>query len=168
MDSNIILQSLIASVVSSAVVSSIVTAYLKNKNDLKKRKVVVYTDFLEQYRKIFPLGDLGLPDENKSEAQNFSGANFISWRKIKQPEILKLERSYYPLVIIGSGDVTMRAYTIMKNIQRAIIFIDKAEYEIAVTHLKNARDLYLELMADMANDIQGFRRYKIKYKSIQT
>ena len=56
MDWTIILQALIVSAFSSAIVASIVTSFLENRSDLRKRKIAAYVDFLEQYNKAVRLG----------------------------------------------------------------------------------------------------------------
>ena len=115
---SIIFQSFIAAVISSAVVSSIVTFYLKDRSDLKKRKIAVYIDYLEQYRKIFPLGDT--PFIKKSymgamgrmgtiERERIDREGFITWRNTKHAEIIKLEKCYFFILIIGGGKVAKHA-----------------------------------------------------------
>ena len=166
MDWSTIIQSVIAAVISSAVVSSIVTFYLKSKSDLKKRKIVAYTDYLEQYRKIFPLRDSDLKwqivkKEGKTTQWVLTDQEYLTWRDKKYAEILKLEKYYCLIMIIGDIKVYSHARIVQTNLVSAIQLIDKANYGAAHTCIEKAQTAYSELLVDMANEIQGKILYRV-------
>jgi hypothetical protein len=159
MNWTIILQSFIAAVISSAVVSSIVTFYLEDRRDLKKRKIAAYTDFLEQYRKIFPLGELDM----KGKKRHIPIEELIKWRNSKMPEVIQLESRFHMVLILGGRMVRRFADIIHVNLNRALVSIDREQYLLAVDCLTAARAAYTPLISVMANEIQGKTIYEPNY-----
>jgi hypothetical protein len=82
-------------VISSAVVASMVTSYLKERSDLRKKKLEIYTNYLQQFYKIFP--GLGLQWTIGKTDQEFQ-----HWKAIHEKDIRELETR---LLCFGRAEV---------------------------------------------------------------
>jgi hypothetical protein len=165
MDWNIISQSLIAAVISSAVVSSMVTSYLKERSDLKKKKLEIYTNYLQRFYKIFPAltYGFGLQSNVGKTVQEFQ-----NWKAIHEPEIRELERYLLHVVLIGDPRVVSHATAIQAYLHFVLRDIGDRQFKSAIEYIMKAEKTGNQLVNAMTNEVRGRRIYTVKRLQFKT
>jgi hypothetical protein len=120
-------------------------SYLENRNDLRKRKIEAYTDFLEQANKVFQHEIVLTLDIVET---------YIKWHDKTAPEIAKLERCIWLIRVLGSEEVALQADQIHIYLLSAHVQLLKGNSHEAKEKIAKAEDAVYPLTEAMREDIQ--------------